>query len=73
MLATRSAGQNPRAKHHHLGPTLCDASFGVHLMNSLQRQQSPLHSAEVQRISKILQFPVIVERRRPLSREPQPF
>ena len=33
----------------------------------------PHYSAKMQRISEILQFPVIVERRRPLSVEPQPF
>ena len=34
---------------------------------------APHYIAKMQRISEILQFPVIVERRRPLSVEPQPL
>jgi putative transposase len=37
------------------------------------RRSSSLYGSKMQRISEILQFPVIVERRRPLSIEPQPF
>ena len=36
-------------------------------------RRSSLYGSKMQRISEILQFPVIVERRRPLSVEPQPF